>query len=187
MDPSDPGQKDRGTATDDGRDRRVAPRIPGQSLPGIALKLSSGTGVRLIDLSRTGVRFESDRRLLPGSMVALQFLTSDEPLVIRGRIRRSRVTRLQNGGLGYEVALVFDRPFRDLRPADYGIATAAPAAEQAPAAAPRNRSAVEPVPASEATPDEDLNAEDLTALPLIVASVPHSREELWQVFNGNNW
>jgi hypothetical protein len=74
----------------------------------------AGTEVRLIDLSRGGARFESESRLLPGSTVAIRLVTPDSTLVMHGRVVRSRVARLEHGGLGYDAAIAFEKPLKHL-------------------------------------------------------------------------
>ena len=94
--------------------RRGAPRISAQELPGLGLKIWNGGTIRLLDLSQTGARFESDRRLVPAARVTLQFITTDEPLTVHGRVVRVRLTRVERSAICYEVAVAFDQPVVNL-------------------------------------------------------------------------
>ncbi len=156
-----------------GRERRVYRRVPADQLP-VTAAFAPGPDVRLVDLSRGGARFECERRLLPGSTVALRLVTPDGALVVRGRVVRSRIAKIDQSGLVYEVAAAFNETLTAL--ADE------PPQEPAPAEAPA--SAVESSrPAAEQTDTETWTATVTT----VTATVAQSREELREIFNGNNW
>ncbi|MFI5178309.1 MAG: PilZ domain-containing protein, partial [Vicinamibacterales bacterium] len=115
-----------GESAASGRDRRVFPRVPAEQLP-VTAGFAPGPDVRLVDLSRGGARFECQRRLLPGSTVALRLVTPDGSLVVRGRVVRSRIAKIDQSGLVYEVAAAFNENLTTLaEEADKG-ASAAPA------------------------------------------------------------
>src|SRR5688572_8259551 len=88
--------------------RREWPRVPADQLADTALRLANGSEVRLVDLSRGGARLETDRRMLPNSTIAVKLVTGGESFVITGVVVRSRVIRLSQGGLGYDVAIAFN-------------------------------------------------------------------------------
>lgn len=185
-------------------ERRTAPRFAAKDLPGLGMKLSTGGDVRLLDFSQSGARFECDRRLLPGSTVALAFMTTDTPVVVRGRVVRARLTRLASGGLGYEVAVAFER-LLEIKPEALSAAKAGPQAAEPPVSvfaaaaaaveATPPTSDVNPAAASAPPPDVAVTAEpasgepfeDVPELLLLTATVQRSRNDLWQVFNGNDW
>jgi hypothetical protein len=194
-----------GTSTTED-ERRIARRFAAKDLPGLGMKLSTGGDVRLLDFSQSGARFECDRRLLPGSTVALAFMTTDTPVVVRGRVVRARLTRLTSGGLGYEVAVAFERlleinpealasatPAASSRkpaqatplPADAPVSVFAAAAAAVDAIAPPQPAVL--VPATGGSPAEDANFDDVPELLVLTATVQRSRNDLWQVFNGNDW
>jgi hypothetical protein len=156
-----------------GRERRVHRRVPADQLP-VTAAFAPGPDVRLIDLSRGGARFECERRLLPGSSVALRLVTPDGAVVVRGRVVRSRIAKIDQTGLVYEVAAAFNETLTVL--ADE------PAQEPVPAEAPGPAVEVaRPAP-------EPADAETWTAaVTTVTATVPQSREELREIFNGNNW
>jgi len=188
-------------------ERRTARRFAAKDLPGLGMKLSTGGDVRLLDFSQSGARFECDRRLLPGSTVALAFMTTDTPVVVRGRVVRARLTRLTSGGLGYEVAVAFER-LLEINPEALANATPAvssrkageatpPPADDAPvsvfAAAAAAVDAIAPPPPravlapADSSPAADTSFDDVPELLVLTATVQRSRNDLWQVFNGNDW
>ena len=59
-----------------GADRRAHQRLRPARAPGpCSARLASGADIRLIDLSRGGAQFETDRRFLPNSSIALRLVT----------------------------------------------------------------------------------------------------------------
>jgi len=90
--------------------RRRWPRVPAEALKGVKVWLSSGGEVRLLDLSLGGARFTSRERLLPGLGMSLRFKTPEGDQDARGRVVHSKLVKLADGSLGYEVGMVFDEP-----------------------------------------------------------------------------
>ena len=158
-------------------DRRGAPRHSAQDLPGCRVKLSTGVEVNLIDVSQTGARFDCDRRLMQGSIVALRLSLSDGEVTVRSRVLRMTTTRLADGSQGYRIAVVFQRALTELRVHNW----VPPASAGAVAALPI------PVPLAAVRPSDDRFFADVPELLLLTAVVPQSRHELWEVLNGNDW
>lgn len=160
-----------------GRERRVFPRLPADQLP-VTAAFAPGPDVRLVDLSRGGARFECERRLLPGSTVALRLVTPDGAVVVRGRVVRSRIAKIDQSGLVYEVAAAFNETLTAL--AD----DAAQKAVAAPPGAPTAETA--PEAGTEVVDDEDPErwADVITT---VTATVTQSSVELREIFNGNDW
>ncbi|HUL74586.1 MAG TPA: PilZ domain-containing protein [Vicinamibacterales bacterium] len=158
-------------AATSGRDRRVFPRVPAEQLP-VTAGFAPGPDVRLVDLSRGGARFECERRLLPGSTVALRLVTPDGTLVVRGRVVRSRIAKIDQSGLVYEVAAAFNENLTTL-------------AEEA------DRSAASGAPDQPATSEESAPPADASSWPdtvtTVTATVTQSSTELREIFNGNEW
>ena len=156
-----------------GRERRVFPRLPADQLPFTAA-FAPGPDVRLIDLSRGGARFECERRLLPGSTVALRLVTPDGAVVVRGRVVRSRIAKIDQSGLVYEVAAAFNETLT-------ALADEAAPQEAAPPAA-----GTAPEVSAEAADDGD--SERWTdRITTVTATVTQSTGELREIFNGNDW
>jgi PilZ domain len=158
-----------------GRERRVYPRLAADQLPFTAA-FAPGPDVRLIDLSRGGARFECERRLLPGSTVALRLVTPDGAVVVRGRVVRSRIAKIDQSGLVYEVAAAFNETLS-------ALADDAPQEAGAAAAAPTSAEAVATDDAGAETDSERWSAEITT----FTATVTQSSGELREIFNGNDW
>jgi hypothetical protein len=159
-----------------GRERRIHPRLPADQLPFTAA-FAPGPDVRLIDLSRGGARFECERRLLPGSTVALRLVTPDGAVVVRGRVVRSRIAKIDQTGLVYEVAAAFNETLTAL------------ADEQAPKAA---ATAAEPTSPSEPAATDEVGADGdperwSVEITTFTATVTQSSVELREIFNGNDW
>lgn len=127
----------------------------------IALRLANGTEVRLVDLSRGGARVETGRRMLPNANVAVRLVTGDGSFLATGVVVRSRVIRLADGALGYDVALAFNETIQQLPllPDARQLAAAPVAAPGQPA------------------------AECQDSLIHVTAAVPHSAEELIKLFD----
>jgi hypothetical protein len=88
-------------------ERRTHHRVPASRLTGVKAQLTAGPAVVLKDVSRSGARFQSESRLLPGLTVALKMVTPDGVVAVRGRVVRSRLVRMDSGGMGYEAAVSF--------------------------------------------------------------------------------
>jgi hypothetical protein len=89
------------------RDRRHArPEAHGI----LSARVRPGYDVSLIDVSAGGVLVESDRRLMPGAPVELHFRVDHGSEIVRGRVVRCAVARLQANSICYRGAVAFDRP-----------------------------------------------------------------------------
>lgn len=172
--------------------RRAYPRVRREDLPSLSgARLASGAEIKLIDLSRGGAQFESDRRFLPNSTVSLRLVTTDSTFVVHGRVVRSRIVRLDSGGLGYNVAVAFNELLQHLPeapPASEPPAIVRP--EESPAvAAPLEPTEAEP--GSDVTPEEaaafEASVEQAPTMMTVTAEVRHTDEELLDLFNGNDW
>jgi hypothetical protein len=75
----------------------------------VAARVRPGHDVALIDVSAGGALIETDRRLLPGSVVDLQLATRDAQVAVRGRVLRCSVSRLRAHSVSYRGAIGFDR------------------------------------------------------------------------------
>ncbi len=178
--------------------RRVHARLRAEDLKDLGARLASGAEIRLIDLSRSGAQFECDRRFLPNSTISLRLVTPDTTFVVSGRVVRSRIVRLDRGGLGYNVAVSFNELLQNLleEPAQASVAEAA-LGEAHEVPTPSDRLDVAPAedPFAERAPD--VSAEEAAAFEstveagssvvTVTASVDQSSDELRDLFNGNNW
>lgn len=189
------------------RERRQHRRLKPEELANLAARLASGAEIRLVDLSRSGAQFETDRRFLPNSTVSLRLVTADATFVVNGRVVRSRIVRLEKGGLGYNVAVAFNEILQSVieEPAAQAAAMP-PAAAATVSATPAIESTILP-DASEASDPQVVNAETMDdpalmaeaqalldapieespAMLTVTASVAHTGDELRDLFNGNDW
>jgi uncharacterized protein DUF6982 len=90
-------------------DRRAHPRLSAGELGWFrTARIKNGPRVTLIDLSVGGALLESDNRLCPGSVHALE-LTGSSQIVVPLRVVRSQIASLREGAL-YRGACAFKRP-----------------------------------------------------------------------------
>ena len=183
MDEEEPNETAGPASEVGGAERRNWPRIPAEALPNVSAKLATGPDIRLVDLSRGGARFECEKRLLPGAKVALRLVTPDGTLVVRGRVVRSRIVRLERGGLGYDAAIAFNETLNEVveepganrsveRSESEGTAQDASSGRDKDDGAPE-------VPLESWVPPVELMT--------VTASVPQTSEELKEIFDGNDW
>jgi len=74
-----------------------------------AARVRPGHVVRLIDVSAAGALVETSRRLLPGKAVELHVERGGEQTVVRGRVLRCAVVKIQPTWIYYRGAIGFDR------------------------------------------------------------------------------
>jgi hypothetical protein len=90
-------------------DRRAWPRFglradrPAHSVG----KLLPGRNIRVINISRGGVLFESEDRLRPGASAELQLGAGEARRLVRGMVVRCWVSGLRAGNVRYRAALAF--------------------------------------------------------------------------------
>ncbi len=186
-DAPDPGSGATESAAVSEADRRNWPRIPAEALPNLSAKLATGPDIRLVDLSRGGARFECEKRLLPGAKVALRLVTPDGTLVVRGRVVRSRIVRLERGGLGYDAAIAFNETLNEVlrepdgsgQSAESGDAAATSGGEGETVEARDRDDEASDVPLESWVPPVELMT--------VTATVPQTSEELREIFDGNDW
>lgn len=89
----------------DARDRRQHRRLPAHLLPSLTARLSGGTSVRLLDVSRRGVRLETTMHMRPGQTVCIRFVAADATVTLSAAVVRASVAHLQADGVRYETAL----------------------------------------------------------------------------------
>ena len=105
----------------DQRDRRRALRRMANDLPGLwTVRLPWGSDVKLVDISNSGVLFESPSKISPGVTVDLQILGDQKNVYVPARMVRSEVSRVDAFGVKYQMAAAFGR---DVRLMDFDPAT----------------------------------------------------------------
>jgi hypothetical protein len=97
----------------DPRDRRRASRRMAGDLPGLwSIRLPWGSDVRLVDISNSGVLFESPSKISPGVTVDLQIFGDQRNVFVPARMVRSEVSRVDALGVKYQMAAAFGRDVR---------------------------------------------------------------------------
>jgi hypothetical protein len=89
----------------DAKDRRQHLRVPAHLLPSLTARLSGGAAVRLLDVSRRGVRLETTMHMRPGQTVCIRFVAADATVTLNAAVVRASVAHLQADGVRYETAL----------------------------------------------------------------------------------
>ncbi len=91
--------------SEDPRDRRQHRRVPASLLPSLTARLSGGAVVRLLDVSRRGVRLETSLHMRPGQTVAIRFVAADATVTLSAAVVRATVAHIESDGIRYETAL----------------------------------------------------------------------------------
>ena len=89
----------------EGHNRRQHRRVPATLLPSLTARLSGGDPVRLLDVSRRGVRLETTSHMRPGQTVCIRFVAADATVTLSAAVVRATVARLDADGVRYETAL----------------------------------------------------------------------------------
>jgi hypothetical protein len=92
------------------QERRRTPRSGNVADHGIvSARVRPGHDASIVNVSADGALIETDRRLLPGACVELQFATRERRASMRGRVVRCAVSRLRAADIWYRGAICFDR------------------------------------------------------------------------------
>jgi hypothetical protein len=83
--------------------RRLASHVPG-----LKARVVAGREVRLVNVAKRGVLFETEERLLPNTSIRIRFQAADRTAVIAGQVVRSSVSRLSARTLSYKTAISLD-------------------------------------------------------------------------------
>ncbi len=95
---------------------RRAPRWSLSDLPWLSsVRLPWGQHLHLLNISSSGMLVESGVRLAPGSETSFKIGGPGLDLVVRGRVIRSRVAKVDSLGVKYETAAAFDQPVEVLK------------------------------------------------------------------------
>lgn len=88
--------------------RRVARRVPQPDETVSRVRLRTGRELAVVNISHAGVLVEGVTRLLPGTHVEVHVVTRHGRVLVRTRVMRSSVSRLQADIVCYRTALAFD-------------------------------------------------------------------------------
>ncbi len=93
-----------------GDERRTARRRPQGDLPWLSkVKLAAGVDVALVNISSSGVLFESGAKFVPGSTTELHLSGEGTNMVVPVRFIRSEIARIDALGVKYHAAAAFDK------------------------------------------------------------------------------
>jgi hypothetical protein len=91
-------------------ERRVARRRALDDLPWLSkIRLGDGLDVSLVNISTTGVLFESGSKFSPGSTAHLHLLGEGTSMFVPVRFIRSEISRIDALGVKYHAAAAFDK------------------------------------------------------------------------------
>ena len=88
--------------------RRAARRVPQPDETVSRVRLRTGRELAVVNISHAGVLVEGVTRLLPGTHVEVHVVTRHGRVLVRTRVMRSSVSRLQADIVCYRTALAFD-------------------------------------------------------------------------------
>jgi hypothetical protein len=89
----------------DAQNRRQYRRVPAGMLPSLTARLSGGAPVKLLDVSRRGVRLETPLHMRPGQTVCIRFVAADATVTLSAAVVRATVAHIEADGIRYETAL----------------------------------------------------------------------------------
>ena len=89
-------------------DRRTDPRMPAAGLQILQATLRPGRPIRVVDISQSGIRLETDGGLRPGSIAQIRLVSEHWTLVAAGAIVRCEVSILEAERVTYSGALRFE-------------------------------------------------------------------------------
>jgi hypothetical protein len=108
--------------------RRALRRPVNGDEPLAGSRLRTGAQLRIVDASSWGALAETTERLLPGRHLDLHVVSAQGRVLVRARVVRAYVSRLEAHAIHYRTALAFDRSL-DVRAEGYAIPVALPAVE----------------------------------------------------------
>lgn len=130
-------------------DRRLARRrVPGAGEPLARVRLRTGRDVEVCDVSDGGALVDGRARLLPGTHVDVHVVALTGRVLMRCRVVRSLVSRIDDAGVSYRSALAFQQPV-DTRSPGYDV-------PRAVSATPTGEGTPYPLPAA----DEGINGDE---------------------------
>lgn len=83
-------------------------------------RLRTGGKLRVIEASSCGALIETTERLLPGRHLDVHIVCAEGRMLVRCRVARAFVEKVEPGAVHYQVAFSFDRAV-DVRPAGYAL------------------------------------------------------------------
>lgn len=100
--------------------RRAARRSVAAEEPLGHARLRTGGRLRVVDASTWGALMETTERLLPGRHLDLHIVSAEGRMLIRARVARAFVVKLEPDAVHYQVAFSFDHAV-DVRAVGYAL------------------------------------------------------------------
>lgn len=98
----------RSTPPPEGSERRSGPRLPAAAVPHLKAHVVGHAPVRLIDISKRGVRLESSSRLTGGGTLTIRFIAAGQVQWLTAAVVRDTVVVVETSGtVTYHTALAF--------------------------------------------------------------------------------
>lgn len=101
--------------------RRERRRVSSVEHGVLTARVRPGHTVVLIDISTHGAQLETERRLLPGASVDLLLALQVGGLVVRSRVLRCSVSRVESSGVRYRGAVTFEHRIWWSRTPEYAL------------------------------------------------------------------
>ncbi len=161
------------------KDRLTAPRS--SRTEGLNVKDAlplDGPVARLINISRAGLRLETEESMIPGGIAYIRLVAADAVFLLRGTVLRSRPSLMRSPNPVYETVVSIDGDFP--MPVE---ACAGPRNSKATVIPPCRHEANVWKSGGQAT----ASAEQPPATYTMTASVPRSGPDLNQIFGLNHW
>lgn len=111
--------------------RRSPRRVVAGDEPLAAARLRTGAQLRFVDASSWGALAETTERLLPGRHLDVHVVAVEGRVLVRARVARAYVARLEANAIEYRAALTFDQAL-NVRPEGYAIPVTVPRVEIEP-------------------------------------------------------
>jgi len=100
--------------------RRASRRKVSADEPVGHARLRTGGQLRVIEASSWGALMETTERLLPGRHLDVHIVCAEGRMLVRSRVARAFVVKVEPGAVHYQVAFAFDRAV-DVRAAGYAL------------------------------------------------------------------
>jgi hypothetical protein len=148
-------------------ERRRAPRrkVSADEPLGHA-RLRTGGKLRVVEASSWGALMETTDRLLPGRQLDVHLVCPGGRTLVRSRIARAFVVKIEPDAVHYQVAFSFDRAI-DVRAAGYAVPSPLPALETARGMPYPDRPASRDIEFTEGPSTEESAALPVVASPLV--------------------
>ncbi len=100
--------------------RRAARRTVSADEPLGHARLRTGGKLRVVEASSWGALIETTERLLPGRHLDVHIVSAEGRILVRSRVARAFVVKVEPDVVHYQVAFSFDRAV-DVQAAGYGL------------------------------------------------------------------